>query len=85
MLDIRIPPDKCTVLNIPVTCHGEELRHVLVDREPRDKVMVLNNTDFSNHSQDKIYDYHKINTGADYCVPLSMIYDHHDFISTTKK
>ena len=49
MLDIRITPDKCTMLNIAATHHVEELQHTLVDREPPDKLIVLNNTDFSIH------------------------------------
>ena len=85
MLDIRIPPDKYTVLNIAGTYHWEEIHHILTDREPPDKFMVLNNTDLSNHSQDKTCDSHMINTEADYYIPLIMIYDNHDFTCTTKK
>lgn len=32
MLELRIPPDKCTVLNIAIT-HGEERQHILPERE----------------------------------------------------
>ena len=84
-LDIRIPPDKCAILNIAIIYHGEELQPILADREPPDKLILLNNTDFSIHPRRKVYDSHKINTGAGYYVPLSMICDYHTIISTTKE
>ena len=36
-LEIRVPPDKCTILNLSVTHGGKVLRLVLVNREPPDK------------------------------------------------
>ena len=54
MLEIRIPPDKCTMLNIAVTYHGKECQYTLPYKEPPNKFKVLNNTDYSIYPQKKL-------------------------------
>ena len=85
MLEARIPPDKFTGINIAVTHHKAKLSYLLHNKEPPDKFMVLNNTDYGSHPQQKTYGSHKINTEADSYVPLSMIYENHLSVSTTDK
>ena len=59
MLEIRIPPDKCTVLNIAVTYHGEERQYILPDKEPQDRFKILNTTEFGIHLNYNTYGCHK--------------------------
>ena len=85
MLDIRIPPDKCSMRNIVIIYHVKELQTILADREQTDKLILLNNTYFSIHPRRNIYDSHKINAGDDYYVPLTMICDYRTIIYATKE
>ena len=75
MLEVRIPPDKCTVLNIAVTYHGEECQYILPDKEPPDRFKVLNITDYVIHNSQNTNGYHKFNTRYGVYVPLGIKYE----------
>ena len=55
------------------------------DKEPLDKLKVLNTTGYGIHPNQNIYGYHKVNTRADLYVPLSITHEHHPSISTSDK
>ena len=72
MLEMCIPPDKCTVLNIAITYYGEEYHYTLPGKEPSHKFKVPKITSYVIHPNQNIYGSHKVNTRADVYVPLNI-------------
>ena len=83
MLEVRIPPDKCTVLNIAVTYHGKQRQYILPPKDPSDRFKVLNTADYGISTNQSTSGYHKFHTTADFFVPLGIAYEDNSSLYTT--